>query len=912
MGQEDDRRSGATSLLLVSGWWTLTLSLILLAWTLRLFRLGGPGFWYDEGYIVYLARLPLSEILPWTAADFTPPLYHCAQALWLRLAGASEFAVRFPSACAGLLTVAVVVRLGCDFDSRPAGLLAGLLATLSPFYVWYSQEARMYMPQAFFATSATLLLLRALRRPDRRRLWAGFALLDILALYTHIPSGFLLTFHALVIFLAGLPPQKRLARWGSGALALAAVGLALLPWLAYAWPFLAENAGYWPGRLTWQFVAQEAFAGFVTGSLLEGTPRDATVVLWAVAYLVGFLLLVLSRRERWKALFLLGYLVVPIAAMAWLFHNVPKFSPRHLIVSSPPLFLLPAFGVVRLFSAPRRLTAIAAALACLLLVALTATALLGLSNLYFNPAFAKTDFRAAAQTVRGEMAPGEVALIVPGHIFPAWAVYFGADDWLALPYDLLLDVTHVLHYRDTAAWMNEHLAGRSGVWLVEWDPRVVDPTDVVPYLLEQVSEEVAVSEQPNGLMLRHFRLRADTFPLPAEPQVQPPVEMTTSLPLQLKGCAFPAQFPADQALRLGCFWSAAGPLPAHLYVSARLLDQRGIEWGRADAPITSAALVTTRWPQGEWVLGQYAVSPFPGTPPGEFYQVELLVYEYGGARHGTVEVGPVSIGRPAAPFTETLPSALAPARLGNLVLESARITPAQTVPGSEVRVEAIWRVEGAFAEPYLLPQGTDSAVSLLPHPGATALWAPGERYRTITHVFIPPAVAGGATPILAVSADGSAVVGVVDVDVERSFALPADAQAVDYRLGDAIRLIAFAVEGDAAGGTLRLVLYWRAEATVETPYMVFVHLIGPDGQIHAQVDAWPQEWRHPTNHWLPGEVVADGYHLELPSWAPPGEYRLLVGMYDLTTMVRLPVTDASGNRLANEAILLRTYVRTND
>lgn len=912
MGQRDERSSRAEPDRLAARWWLLALALALLAWALRLFRLGGPSFWYDEGYIVYLARQPLGVILSWTAADFTPPLYHCAQALWLRLANASEFVVRFPSACAGLLAVAVIIRLGRDLDSRPASLLAGLLAALSPFYVWYSQEARMYMPQAFFATAATLLLLRALRRPRRIRLWTGFALLDILALYTHIPSGFLLVFHALVVFVAGLAPRKRLARWLGGGLALLMVALALLPWLAYARPFLAQNAGYWPGRLTWQYVMREAFAGFVTGDMLAEPVSTAVVILWAAAYLLGFLLLFLSRRGRWTALFLLGYLVIPIAAMAWLFHNVPKFSPRHLIVGSPPLFLLPAFALARLFAA-RQWRTIQSALGSLLLVALIAAQLLGLHNLYFDPAFAKTDLRAAAQTVRQEMTPGEVALIVPGHIFPAWAVYFGADDWLALPYDRLLDVNHVLHYRDTAAWMNEHLAGRSGVWLVQWDPRVVDPTDVVPYLLARAGEETPAPQQPNGLTLRHFSLRADAFPLPAEPQVQSPVEMTTDLPLRLKGCSFPTQHPADETLRLGCFWSAEGPLPPHLYVSARLHDRRGIEWGRADAPISTSALVTTRWPQGEWVLGQYALSLFPGTPPGDFYQLDLLLYEYSGARHGTVQVGPISVSRPTTPFTETFPSAIAPSRLGGLVLEAAHIEPAQTVPGSEIRVEAIWRVEGAFDEPYLLVEGTDSPVSLLPQSGATALWTAGDRYRTITHVFIPPSVVGGPTRLLAASAEGSAVVGTVDVAVERSFALPADAQAVDYRLGDSIRLIAFTVEGDAAGGTLQLVLYWQAEETVETPYMVFTHLIGPDGQIHAQVDAWPQEWRHPTNHWLPGEVVADAYHLGLPPGSPPGEYRLVVGMYDLTTMIRLPVRDAAGNALPNDAIPIETfYVQAND
>ena len=52
----------------------------------------------------------------------------------------------------------------------------------------------------------------------------------------------------------------------------------------------------------------------------------------------------------------------------------------------------------------------------------------------------------------------------------------------------------------------------------------------------------------------------------------------------------------------------------------------------------------------------------------------------------------------------------------------------------------------------------------------------------------------------------------------------------------------------------------------------------------------PQGGGYPTIWWLPGEIVADTYTLELPPGAP-GDivYRLIVGWYDPETGVRLPV-----------------------
>jgi hypothetical protein len=92
------------------------------------------------------------------------------------------------------------------------------------------------------------------------------------------------------------------------------------------------------------------------------------------------------------------------------------------------------------------------------------------------------------------------------------------------------------------------------------------------------------------------------------------------------------------------------------------------------------------------------------------------------------------------------------------------------------------------------------------------------------------------------------------------------------------------------GSTLDLTLYWRAEAEMRTNYTVFTQLLDPAKQVVAQVDLQPQGGSAPTTTWLPGEIVADSYKLPLPADLPPGDYRLITGMYDPATGERLPVT----------------------
>ena len=84
----------------------------------------------------------------------------------MRLLGKSEFALRLPSAAAATLFLPIcwalarrLARRGSVPPAAPA--FAALLAAVSPFYLWYGQEVRMYAQVGFLAL-LSLYLLRAL------------------------------------------------------------------------------------------------------------------------------------------------------------------------------------------------------------------------------------------------------------------------------------------------------------------------------------------------------------------------------------------------------------------------------------------------------------------------------------------------------------------------------------------------------------------------------------------------------------------------------------------------------------------------------------------------------------------------------------------------------------------------------
>ncbi|MCB0062800.1 MAG: hypothetical protein KDE19_11815, partial [Caldilineaceae bacterium] len=93
-----------------------------------------------------------------------------------------------------------------------------------------------------------------------------------------------------------------------------------------------------------------------------------------------------------------------------------------------------------------------------------------------------------------------------------------------------------------------------------------------------------------------------------------------------------------------------------------------------------------------------------------------------------------------------------------------------------------------------------------------------------------------------------------------------------------------------AGDTLWIKTYWRTTGLMDVDYTAFGHLVGPDGQLATQMDHQPLDGFVPTSIWYPGQIFVDAYPLTLPETALPGQYWLHMGMYDLETMTRLPIT----------------------
>lgn len=132
---------------------------------------------------------------------------------------------------------------------------------------------------------------------------------------------------------------------------------------------------------------------------------------------------------------------------------------------------------------------------------------------------------------------------------------------------------------------------------------------------------------------------------------------------------------------------------------------------------------------------------------------------------------------------------------------------------------------------------------------------------------------------------------------------------LDWQLGDVARLAGYRldVERVAAGGSFELTLFWEPLRAADVAYTVFVHLW--DGQtIWGQKDGEPVNGTWPTTEWYPGDFIIDTREVPVKPETPPGDYQLLVGLYQWGTGERLPAFDPQGRMQGDYVPITQVHV----
>lgn len=375
-----------------------------------LFRLGKPVLWRDELATLSAATRSLSDqFLLEGNTDAVFGAYYAFMHGWTQLFGTSTVALRLPSVLAMGAAAGLLAEIGRRLFGRRAGLIAGLLFAATPAIIRYGHDARSYAGVMAVTLVATLLLLRAVERPEWPR-WSAYAVSVSLVGVAHLFALLLLAAHAVFVgYLAWRERDRRLLlRW---PIATVAGLVPLVP--------LARIAGEQRGQVDW--IPE------LTWEIVGAWPQD--LVLDAVFAGAVFVLAVLAIRLSGRASVLcLGLATLPVVGLAVMSLAIsPVWMPRYVLFTLPGWLLLAGAALAR----AGRIHAVAAVAALLVVSAPSQMALRSAAG------HDDVDHRAIARIVGREARPGDAVLFPYRGRFREGLRHYLSND--RLPLDVMAD-----------------------------------------------------------------------------------------------------------------------------------------------------------------------------------------------------------------------------------------------------------------------------------------------------------------------------------------------------------------------------------------------------------------------------------------------------------------------------------------
>jgi uncharacterized membrane protein len=521
----------------------VALTLVAFAW--RVQGLSWQSLWRDEVDAIYFATRNLAEtLMMFVQPGQNGPLYFVALRPWFDMVGTSEFALRYPSAMAGTLTVLLTWQVArrllpllpddARLDERQhAGAqvawLAATLMALNPYQLWYGQEGKMYTVITMLVLLATWWWLEGIRRGGWRP-WLAYLVTVSLAMYTHLLLILLFPVHFVWFWLAW--PQSRF-HWRGYALALAGLTLPYLPMVWWQWALLTINVkrtgfsftpplemartllynhsrGFMPpGDLVWLVpIFVLGAAGVVLGmgeiaarGAWPDDPDNATHDSGRALYLAAW--------RRWALV--MSWALLPVVGIYALSLRQPIFTDRYVIWIAPALMMLVALGVVVVRRYAWLLGRVVAA--GLLLYVLGFWVYAGWQQ---KSGFTKYDLRDGVHYLAQQRTPGSLLILQIPHM--EWAYRYYTSDFGPRPFEgsearlapwmgglwTNQGWPDELAREDVARQMSAQTAGYSDIWVFRSEVEMWDQRHLMDQWLDQHGELVDQAIF-HGVQVRHYR-----------------------------------------------------------------------------------------------------------------------------------------------------------------------------------------------------------------------------------------------------------------------------------------------------------------------------------------------------------------------------------------------------------------------
>lgn len=629
----------------------LVLLWILLAFARVVYQLDGNNLWWDESLSLQRAEqawLPLlrgtllmrDAFVQLDTTDQHPFFFFLVLGLLTRVAGISEFVLRYPSVMGATLLVPSVWVLSRRLVQRAVlppttAIWAGGFAALHPFFLWFGQEARPYALWAMLGVLSLYLLLRCTEsnRPAGS-LVGGYLLVTGFFLTTHYFAVFWLPLHALMLY-RWLAARNRWLGIGVALLLLLgglSIGL-LVIWLIWR----QGGGGNFP-EITLRSLIPDLLNAYSLGlSVKLDDPVHWLGWLFGLLALVGAGYGLRSRRALTQGGFLLPLaLVLPVLLILVLNLIQPAYmNARHLSLLAGVFIMLVGGGLALLWRGQRWMTGG-------VVLVLTAGLLYSTVNYFIQPAFEKDHYAEMGGYLREHLLPGDLLLLDPPfserifrYYLPLARIEAAASQGRPSAH---VNVPRLfVDWPETYTYLDTLLPQYRRVWLAQSGsyPFLDPDTQVYDWLTENAIWQLRDVKffSPNAFLdLSLFLVQPPVYE-GLEPPVQTRVNVQFGEELRLVGYDREAPLTPESAWPITLYWQVERKPTVHYKYILQLIEQGADGSPRVLTQLEqepyNSAIPTIWWDPGKTIV-EYTHLP-PITPRqasrNGSYQLALQIYE---------------------------------------------------------------------------------------------------------------------------------------------------------------------------------------------------------------------------------------------------------------------------------------------
>lgn len=315
------------------------------------------GLSYDELVSFKQAAQPnaISTIFYTLKTDVHMPLYQLLLHWWCKIFSLSDIALRAFSAFCGVLSVLVAYFIGKELKNNSAKILCPTTFAINSFFIYYSQEVRMYSLLILFAILSVLFFLRVKNNVSNK--WDYCALVATCFALIHTYTIAFIYVVALILTLFGLLLKNK---YSTKRLVISTITLAVLciPMFLFVSinpsKYTSEINGYYCDWSSLFIVVQDLFSPVLES--IANNPVHYMQNLFATLSFVKFVFIlgpvcvalfgiyVAIKKEKDVLFMLIPATVFVIAEIfAFKFTNF-KILPRYMSVAMPAFLIATSYG----------------------------------------------------------------------------------------------------------------------------------------------------------------------------------------------------------------------------------------------------------------------------------------------------------------------------------------------------------------------------------------------------------------------------------------------------------------------------------------------------------------------------------------------------------------------------------------